>query len=107
MESLTYTYHRDVLFSLKRAKLRGVYINAKPILFITVLDALATGIIPGNKIHLCDSLIKLYYDNFRQYLPQSKPTPFFKPFFHLVSDGFWYFKMNEGYSLSDNLQKWG
>lgn len=104
MDSLTYTYYRDVLFSLKRAKLHGVYINAKPILFITVLDALTSGIIHGNEILLSDSLIKLYYNNFRLYLPKSKPTPIFKPFFYLVSDGFWFLKLHGGYSLSGNPQ---
>jgi putative restriction endonuclease len=104
MESLSYQYHRDVLFSLKRAKHRGVYVNAKPILLITILDALTTGLINVNKIHISDRLIEIYYGNFRKYLPNGKPTPFFKPCFHLISDGFWYFKMNEGYSLPSNFQ---
>lgn len=99
MESLNFEYNKELLISLRRAKLNGIYINAKPILLLSIIDAYASRIITENEININERLIDLYHKNSKTYLPGIKRTPFYKPFFHLTSDGFWFLKLNEGYSL--------
>lgn len=104
MESLNFAYQRDILLSVKRAKLNGIFINAKPILLLSIMDAYSLGIIKDNKIKISDQLIDLYKNNSSIYQPNIKQTPFFKPFFHLTSDGFWYLNLKEGYSVTNHIK---
>jgi putative restriction endonuclease len=99
MESLNFAYNKELLISLRRAKLNGIFINAKPILLLSVIDAFSLSIILENEINISERLIDLYHHNSRIYQPGIKRTPFYKPFFHLTSDGFWFLKFKEGYSL--------
>ncbi len=101
MGSLNFEYHKDTLLSIKRAKYNGFFINAKPILLISILDAFSLSLINENKIRISSQLIDLYNNNSRIYQPNIKPTPFFKPFFHLTHDGFWFLKLNDGYFFLD------
>jgi putative restriction endonuclease len=104
MESLIFAYHKEMLLSIKRAKLNGIFINAKPILLISIMDAYSLRTITDNKITISEQLIDLYHNNSKIYQPEIKQTPFYKPFFHLTSDGFWFFKLNEGYSFPDHAK---
>ncbi len=97
MGPLNFEYHKDTLLSVKRAKYNGFFINAKPILLISILDAYSLGVISDNKIKISKQLIDLYNNNSKIYQPDNKQTPFYKPFFHLTSDGFWFLKLNDGY----------
>jgi len=97
MGSLNFEYHRDTLLSVKRAKYNGYFINAKPILLISILDAFSLGLITDNKIKISKQLIDLYNNNFKIYQPNIKQTLFYIPFFHLKSEGFWFLKLNGGY----------
>ncbi len=97
MGSLNFEYHKDTLLSIKRAKYNGLFINAKPILMISILDAFSLGLITENKIKISIQLIDLYNNNSKIYQPDIKQTPFYIPFFHLKSDGFWFLKLNKGY----------
>lgn len=99
MESLNFAYNKELLISLRRAKLNGIFINAKPILLLSVIDAFSLSIIHENEINISERLIDLYNYNSKIYQPGIKRTPFYKPFFHLTSDGFWFLKLKEGYSL--------
>ena len=101
MTSLTFAYNKEILLSVRRAKVKGVFINAKPILLISILDAFSLGILTENKIKICEQLIKLYGNNSKKYQPELMQTPFFKPFFHLTSDRIWSFKFNEGFSFPE------
>jgi putative restriction endonuclease len=68
------------------------------------MDAYSLRIIVDNKITISQQLIDLYRINSNIYQPEIKQTPFYKPFFHLTSDGFWFFKLNEGYSFPDHTK---
>jgi predicted restriction endonuclease len=102
MTSLIFTYHKEMLLSVRRAKVKGVFINAKPILLISILDAYSLGILSDNKVKICGRLIELYNINSKNYQPEIKLTPFYKPFFHLTSDRFWTLKLNDGYSFPEH-----
>ena len=102
MTSLIFTYHKEVLLSVRCAKVRGVFINAKPILLISILDAYSVGLFSENKIRICEQLIEFYKVNSKNYQPEIRQTPFYKPFFHLTGDKFWALKFNEGYSLPEH-----
>lgn len=97
MESLNFSYYKDTILSIKRAKYHGAFINAKPILLISIMDAYTCQILIYNEIRIIDSLIELYLKNYSFYQPKNHPTPFYIPFFHLTSDGFWHLKLNEGH----------
>ena len=97
MESLNFAYHKDTVISVKRAKYNGIFINAKPILLISIMDAYTCQIFIDNEVRIIDSLIELYQKNCTIFQPKTIPTPFYIPFFHLTSDGFWHLKLNEGY----------
>jgi putative restriction endonuclease len=102
MTSLVFAYHKEMLLSVRRAKVKGVFINAKPILLISILDSYSLGVLTDNKIKICEQLIELFNKNSKIYQPELKQTPFFKPFFHLTTDRIWSFKFNEGFSFPEH-----
>jgi putative restriction endonuclease len=61
----------------------------KPILLLSVIDLIAQGFIPDNKISVCENLI----DTFNRYweiLNSEYEGGLHYPFLHLQSEGFWY-----------------
>lgn len=109
---LTYKYYKTLLLGLKRGNSRGVFINAKPVFVISLVDSIDLRISLSNQFFYCDSNKQLYETIYSKLEPNSFVTPFFKPFYHLVSDGFWHIKWKDGikpsktsdYKLRDNVE---
>ena len=87
-------YYRTVLIQTKRGNGRGVTINAKPILIVALFDSIEKGLFIDNKILFDSKLENLYKECYSLYEPEKKATPFYKPFFHLQSDGYWHLLWN-------------
>ena len=70
-----------------KQKVSGDRVNlAKPVLLLSVFDAIENGALTSNRIHY--NAVKPFYE---ALLPkvQEEPTPLKYPFFHMKSDGFW------------------
>lgn len=79
-------FYRIAFLSLKQ-KMSGGKVNlAKPVLLLSVFDAIEDGLLAGNKI-LYETVKPIYENNLNQV--QAEPTPLKYPFYHLKSDGFW------------------
>ena len=88
--SLKLQYYRSALIMTKRGNSRGKVINAKPVLLIALFDQIEKGKIISNKIFF-DSCIKECYEKYySKFEPEMNITPFYKPFFHLQTDGYWH-----------------
>ena len=83
-------YYRTVLLQTKRGNGRGVFINAKPLFLIAVFDCVEKGLVGDNKI-MFDGKLKQHYESLCRIYEHERPiTPFYKPFFHLQTDGYWH-----------------
>ena len=101
MNQLKLMYYKSILLQIKRGSNRGVISNAKPIFIISIFDAISKGIVEENKINFSIEEIKsIYIDNYSQYAHLEKKTPFYMPFYHLSSEGFWHLQWNDGYPLT-------
>lgn len=87
-------YYRVILLQTKRGNSKGILINAKPILLIALFDCIEKGLIGNNKILFEDKLQQGYENFYRIYEPERPITPFYKPFFHLQTDGYWHLYWN-------------
>lgn len=83
------TYH-DILRSIKRGSYKGIFINAKPLLIMAVIDAIDRSLLSDNKILFDKSLEDIYKETCLRY--DFPVTPFFKPFYYLSYDEFWHLK---------------
>ncbi len=83
-------YYRTVLLQTKRGNGRGAHINAKPIFLVAVFDCIEKGLIRDNKILFEGELKYSYESYYRIYEQERQITPFYKPFFHLQTDGYWH-----------------
>ena len=99
-------YYRTVLIQTKRGNGRGVTINAKPILIVALLDCIEKGLFIDNKILFDSKLENLYKECYSLYEPEKKITPFYKPFFHLQSDGYWHLFRNNDVELRNPSAKY-
>ena len=79
-------FYRIAFLSLKQKVSGGKVNRAKPVLLLSVFDAIEDGLLAGNKI-LYETVKPIYENNLSQV--QAEPTPLKYPFYHLKSDGFW------------------
>lgn len=93
------------LLKIKRGNKDGIFSNAKPLMILTLIDAIGQGVVTENMI-LFDNeeLRKLYkrvssksYDeNCLLMRTNDRITPFKMPFFHLNAEEFYHIKWKEG-----------
>lgn len=83
-------YYRTAILQTKRGNGRGVIINAKPILLLALFEHIENGLIVNNKVLFCEELKKCYEKHYSFFESGKNKTPFYKPFFHLQSDGYWH-----------------
>jgi len=88
--SLKLQYYRTALIRTKRGNGRGKTINAKPIFLIAIFDQIEKGVLINNKIFFDSCLKECYEKYYSKFEPEMNITPFYKPFFHLQTDGFWH-----------------
>lgn len=79
-------FYKIAFLSMKQ-KVTGDKVNlAKPVLLLSVFDAIEDGSITGNKIMY--NTVKPIYETILGKV-QAEPTPLKYPFYHMRSDGFW------------------
>lgn len=61
----------------------------KPVLLLSLLQAVRTGVINSNKIHITPELISLFKSNWSNLVSSNHFCRFALPFFHLRSEKFW------------------
>lgn len=88
--SLKLQYYRTGLIQTRRGNNMGRIINAKPIFLIALFDQIEKKQITDNKILFNCGLRECYERYYSTYEPEMKITPFYKPFFHLQTDGYWH-----------------
>ena len=88
--SLKLQYYRTALIRTKRGNCIGKTINAKPIFLIAIFDQIEKGVLINNKIFFDSCLKECYEKYYSKFEPEMNITPFYKPFFHLQTDGFWH-----------------
>lgn len=75
----------------------GIRIIAKPILILSIIKGIKSGVFKHNKFGY-DEMSKLYEPLFRSYFMlgrQENLTPLYYPFYYLQTDGFWHLSWKE------------
>lgn len=91
MSDSLYKYYENAFLSIKRGNHAGVIINAKPIYYITIFDLISKNReIKDNKIYFTPALQEAYVSVSKKILPDSIPTPFYKPFYYSKSEPFYH-----------------
>ena len=86
-------FYKIAFLSMKQ-KVNGGKVNlAKPVLLLSVFDAIENGSLTGNKIIY--STVKPIYESLLSSI-QEESTPLRYPFFYLKSDGFWKLEWKPG-----------
>lgn len=90
-------YYSNALLKLHCAQVRGRKILAKPIFFLSVIQAIEDRVVIDNKFEYGNGNFNLFHEIYKEmylsYQPNEYQTPVFKPFYHLISDGFWHHKV--------------
>lgn len=88
--------YRIMLLRIKRSVIRGgIVINAKPILLITLIELIGEGLIKNNQVIISKDVEERYKTKYEELAPGETMTPIYRPFYHLMSDGFWHLKTTE------------
>ncbi|MBI3141973.1 MAG: HNH endonuclease [Bacteroidetes bacterium] len=69
----------------------------KPVLLLSVLQAIAKGLIAKNIIYITPELVALFKTNWNLLVTTNHDCRFALPFYHLISDKFWKLIPNSGY----------
>ena len=91
VSKLQIAYFKNLLCSMKVARLRGENNIAKPIMMLTILTLIGKGKIIGNKISYNDELVMTYNNIFKSFRT-SNITSSIYPFYYLNSEEFYYIK---------------
>ncbi len=90
--------YRIMLLQIKRSTVRGgVIINAKPVFLISLIDLIEDGKVKNNEFFFDEALRAKYENRHKELIPDAKITPCYRPFYHLVQDGFWSVKWKNGF----------
>ena len=99
--NLTAETYNDKLLLTKRGNNHGVFSNAKPIYVLSIIDAIAEGVIIGNKIQFGNGELEEIYrrnytccqnDGDSLFRANNNITPFNMPFFHLNAEPYYHIK---------------
>lgn len=71
----------------------------KPILLLSVLQAVQSGLISSRRIYITPELLTLFKSNWAQLVRSPHQCRFSYPFFHLKSSSFWRLLPNPGYDF--------
>ena len=80
----------NMIDNLHRNKSRGEYAPHKPVLLITLIDAIARGMITSNLVRITPELVALFRSYFQALVKaDSWKERIVYPFRYLIHDGFW------------------
>ncbi len=87
------TYYINELLCTHRGGFKGRKSNAKPLLLLSLIDLIEDGIVLSNRIPFdLDILQEQYKKESNYYEPNTIITPYYKPFFHLISESYYHIK---------------
>ena len=86
---LTTRYYSAEFVKIRRGLSARGYSNAKPEFMLALIACIRSKNIHANQFHYDNMLLTKYKEIHKKYSDQSLLTPMFKPFYYLVSDGFW------------------
>ena len=90
--NLSLNYYKTLLLSVKTQIVAGKRKMAKPILLLSIIQAIEKHSLIKNEIQYTDELEKIYVGLFQRYGEPFSPMKY--PFFHLTSDGFYHIQGN-------------
>lgn len=99
--NLTAETYKDKILLTKRGNNHGVFSNAKPVFVLSIIDAIAEGVIIGNKIRFDNNELEEIYrrnytcfqnDSGTLFRANNNTTPFSMPFFHLNAESYYHIK---------------
>lgn len=89
-------YYIDMIDDIHRNRSRGEYAPHKPVLLITLIDAIARGMITNNLVRITPELIALFRSYFQALVKTGRwRERIIYPFRYLVHDGFWELVKND------------
>jgi putative restriction endonuclease len=88
-------FYTNKFLNLRVSRSDGVAPN-KPILLLSVIEMIGLGLLHNNEIPLSGELIATFLNLWSYLEPIRKPN-IGLPFYHLISDGFWHYKMKSGF----------
>ncbi len=95
--NLKVSYYKNALLSIRRGNSRGVFINAKPLFIVALIDAIENGVLFANHIMVTDNLFRTTYVKVCETLePLRDVTDFHHPYFHLNAEPFYTLKYKVG-----------
>lgn len=96
MINLAIKLYQDMFLRLNRGNHCGVFLNAKPIFLLAVIDSIPH-IINNNRIEITNKqFVELYKHQYKLY-KQGNPTPIEKPLYHLHTEDFYSLVWNNGF----------
>ena len=88
-----FQHYTKQILSIRQAKIYGEVIVAKPVLLLTIIDAIDSNVFTNNQFVINEWLEEHYNSLMRLYAKGSQfdeTTGIEKPFWHLETDGFWH-----------------
>lgn len=93
MNELKRKYYQTELIRIHRGNSRGVFINAKPLYLITLIECVEKGILTENKIaYPSPEVEKNYLSVCERFEPHKKISPYILPYFHTTTESFYEIK---------------
>lgn len=96
MSELELSYYKSLLLSIHRGWAKGRFSNAKPLYLLAIIDGISAGIILENKFMYNKTLEDLYIESCKQYEPNIKMAPFYKPFYHSSREEYYFLQWKNG-----------
>jgi len=92
--SLKTEYFKTEILGMKRGKKGSAPSNAKPLFFLSIVQALEKGTLLGNYFGYEPLLEQEYLALCSELEPHIEATPFYKPFYHSSTESFYSIKWN-------------
>lgn len=96
MSELELSYYKNLLLSIHRGWAKGRFSNAKPLYLLSIIDGISAGVILENKLVYNKALEYLYIKSCKQYEPEIKMAPFYKPFYHSSKEEYYFLSWKNG-----------
>lgn len=104
MKELKRKYYQTELIRIHRGNSRGVFINAKPLYVISLIECIDKGILLENKIEYpAPEIEKVYLETCEKYEPGRKLSPFILPYFHISTESFYDIQWKEQSSFHRDM----
>lgn len=90
INELKVKYYIGEILKTKIGNSHGVFIKAKPIFLMAIINCIESKHLSANEILLDDDILKdEYYGLFKTLQPEVKPSPYLLPYFHLSSESYY------------------